>query len=297
MSAGGGGLAISPDVNACGYDGSVADPIDKYVTEIRASKPLAKHAKKILELVRPHIRLTPREGKAADNKVGATRLGGEPDLPEGMAWPIGPGFDGDAPMDFLAQIDLDAVAGRVVDERLPREGVLAFFVAQSYDGGRVIHGAHDELVRCPRPGARSKKRAKPPKWAGFDIDPNVVLPPPWSQFVCPTTRSKTTWNPRTGERGKPKTLVELSPEGHTAYGEIYDRWTAEVGWGQTGMFGYDRPLEGVQKADELCLFRLDYTEHGSYDFVEVVSIYFFIEEDALSAKDFDEVQVFCGSTI
>jgi hypothetical protein len=280
------------------YDGSVPNPTDEYLTEIRASKPLAKHAKTILELVRPHIRLTPRKGKVADNEIGATRLGGEPDLPEGMEWPIGPGFDGDAPMDFLAQINLDAVAGHAVDKRLPRDGVLAFFVAQSYQGGRVIYGAQDELVRCSLPRARSKKRtAKPPKWAGFDIDTTLVLPPPWSQFVCPTTRSKTTWNPRTGKRGKPKTLVELSPEAHTAYGEIYDRWIDEVGWRQTGMLGYDRPMEGVQEADELCLFRLDYTEHGSYDFVEVVSIYFFIEKDALAAKNFDEVQVFCGSTI
>lgn len=276
----------------------MTNPIDKYVDELRASKPLAKHAKRILALVRPQVRLTPRKGKAADNKVGATRLGGEPELPEGLEWPIGPGFDGDAPMDFLAQLDLGAVAGLGIDERLPREGVLTFFVAQSYQGGRVIHGAGEKLVRCPVPGALRKKRtAKPPKWAGFDLSPNVVLPPPWSQFICPTNRSKTTWNPRTGARGKPKTLVELSPEAHTAYGEIYDRWVEEVGWSQTGMFGYDRPMEGVQEADELCLFRLDYTEHGSYDFVEVVSIYFFIKEAALAAKRFDEVEVFCGSTI
>src|SRR5688572_18856159 len=98
--------------------------IEEAIAEIRASKPLAKHAKRILELVRPHIRFTLRKGKAADNKPGASRLGGEPDLPTGTPWPIGPGWDGEAPMDFLAQIDLDTVARRDVDGLLPKSGVL-----------------------------------------------------------------------------------------------------------------------------------------------------------------------------
>ena len=264
------------------------------IAEIRASKSLAKYAKRILEHVRPHIRFTPRKGKPADNKPGASRLGGEPDLPEGMAWPIGPGFDGDAPMDFIAQIDLDAVARRDVDRLLPRSGVLAFFVAQNYDTGVVIHGEHDKVTRVDDPRHRS---SKPLKWAGFDVSADMLIPPPWSAFVSSKSRSATMWNSRTRQRGKGKTLVELPAETHQVYVDIYNRWLEAIGHSEHGMFGYERMMESVQQADDLVLLRIDHDEHIPYDFVEVVSIYWFTSEKDLAARAFDRVEVFCGSTI
>ena len=269
---------------------------DKAIAEIRVSNAFSKTEKKqLLELIRPHIRFEPRKGKAADDKPGATRFGGDPDLPEGIAWPIGPGHDGEAPMDFLAQIDLDTVARRDVDDLLPKTGVLAFFVSQSYEGGAVIHGDHGELVRVPTPGR--KKSAKPPKPDGFDVSADMVLAPPWTQFVSSSSRTATMYNTRTGKTGKGPTLVELAPQAHAHYSEIYDRWLEEVGHHQHGMFGYERAMEGVQTEDELALLRLDYNEFGTYDFVEVVSIYWFITKDALIARKFEAVEVHCGSTI
>lgn len=269
--------------------------IERAIQEIKASKPLARHAKKILGQVRPHIRFTPRKGKAADNKLGASRLGGEPDLPSGTAWPIGPGFDGDAPMDFIAQVDLDAISPRDVDELLPTSGVLAFFVAQNYEGCAVIYGDRDALVRVPQPGR--KKTKKPPKWGGFDVSADLVLPPPWSAFVSSAARSATAWNARTGKRGKGTTLVELPSDAHTAYSEIYERWLEDVGYETYGMFGYERMMENAQRADELALLRIDSHGYGAYDFVEIVSIYWFITEQALAGQQFDKVEAFCGSTI
>jgi len=272
---------------------------DRAIAEIRQSKPLAKHAKKILSLVRPHIHFTPRKGKAADNKLGASRLAGEPDLPEGTAWPVGPGFEGEAPMDFIAQIDLDSISRRDVDGLLPKSGVLAFFVAQNYDGGKVIYGEHDAIVRVPLPvGQRGRRKgAKPPKWGGFDVTADMVLPPPWTELVSSKNRSGTAWNSRTGRRGKGKTLVELAHDAHEIYCQIYERWLEEFGHAQHGMFGYERMMEGAQKADELVLLRMDYNNFTAYDFVEVVSIYWFITEDDLIAGKFDAAEVFCGSTI
>jgi uncharacterized protein YwqG len=268
------------------------------IAEIRGSKPLAKQAKRILELVRPHIRFEPRKGKAADNKPGASRLGGEPDLPPGTAWPIGPGWNGDAPMDFIAQIDLDAVARRDVDGVLPTSGVLAFFVAQNYDTCAVIHGDHDTVARVASPVPRRRRSAKPPKWGGFDVSADIVLPPPWSAFVSSKTRSSSAYSSRTGTTGRGKTLVELSPEAHEAYCEIYERWIEAVGYEQHGMLGYERMMENAQTRDELVLLRIDNNGFtGTYDFVEVVSIYWFITEDALVARKFDDVSVLCGSTI
>lgn len=263
------------------------------IAEICKHALFAKHAKQILAQVRPMIRFAPRKGKAADGKLGASRLGGDPDLPEGTAWPRGPGFDGDdVPMDFIAQVNLDAIADRDVDELLPKTGVLAFFLAQNYEGCAVIHGEHDDLVTTPPPGR--KKSAKPPKHGGFDVFAEMALPPPWSAFVSNTKRSATAWNSRTGKRGKGDTLVELPPAAHDAYTQIYQNTLEHE---QHGMFGYERPMEGVQRPGEVVLLRLDQDRHIPYDFVEVVSIYWFITEKALAKRSFDEVEVFCGSTI
>jgi uncharacterized protein YwqG len=274
----------------------MAAAVEKSIAEIRASKPLAKHADRILELVRPHIRFKLRKGKPADMNLGVSRLGGDPDLPAGIAWPMG--YDGDAPMDFIAQIDLDTVAKRDVDGVLPKSGVLAFFVSQDYDECAVIQGEHDALVRVPTPGPKKKKKgAPPPKWGGIDVTADMVLPPPWTQFVSSKKRSASAWNPRTDKTGKGKTLVELPADAHEAYCEIYDRWIGEVGYKQDGMLGYERKMEGVQEPDELALLRIDYNELSYYDFVEAVTIYWFITADDLVARKFDDVEVYVGSTI
>jgi uncharacterized protein YwqG len=275
------------------------NPTEAAIAEIRASKPLARHATRILELVRPHIRFLPRKGKAADNAPGATRLGGEPDLPLGVPWPMGGGFEGEAPMDFIAQIDLNAIALRDVDRVLPPTGVLLFFVAQDYSGGAVIHGEHDELVRVPVLGRIPPKRGgdKPPKWGGLDVVADMVLPPPWSAFISGSNRNATAWNARTNVTGKRDTLIELSPESHQAYCEIYDRWYEAVGDEGHGMLGYERAMEGVQEADEVALLRIDAHGFSEYDFVELVSIYWFITHENLVARKFDSIGVHCGSTI
>ncbi len=74
---------------------------------------------------------TDEPGADAELPLGATRLGGRPDLPPGAPWPT---FEG-RPMAFLAQIDLGDVGP--LDERglLPRAGLLSFFCA-SADLGR-----------------------------------------------------------------------------------------------------------------------------------------------------------------
>lgn len=272
-------------------------PIEEAVAAIRASPALAPHASAILAHVRPHIRFTPRRGRAADNAPGASRLGGEPDLPSDMGWPLGPGFDGETPMDFLAQIDLDTVARRDVDGVLPRTGVLAFFVAQNYARGLVVHGEHAELARVSRPGPRRRRAPKVPTWAGIDVAADLILPPPWSRFVSSAARSATAWDARTNQTGRGDTVVELPSAAHEAYVAIYERWLEAVGWEQHGMLGYDRMMEGAQRADELALLRLDDNGVIPYDFVEVVSIYWLISARALAARAFDEAEVFCGTQI
>ncbi|NNJ25646.1 hypothetical protein LzC2_17190 [Planctomycetes bacterium LzC2] len=71
-------------------------------------------------------------GEGTPPDLGASKLGGTPDLPAGFEWPINTDPDGkNRPLDFLLQIDLAAVRPAAeaagVAESLPSDGLLSFF--------------------------------------------------------------------------------------------------------------------------------------------------------------------------
>jgi len=71
-------------------------------------------------------------GKQGAPDLGASRFGGWPDLPQSADWPTWQG----RPMSFLAQINLAEVCATQPDVRLPKQGLLLFFVGcnkDSYD--------------------------------------------------------------------------------------------------------------------------------------------------------------------
>lgn len=117
---------------------------------------LAAHAD---ALARGAIRLRPQPSDAAGGAVGASRLGGQPDMPAGVAWPA----KQDTPMAFVGQIRLEEVAPYDSAHLLPPSGLLSFFydAAQETYGGdpadragfRVVHFTGDAatLQRQPFP--------------------------------------------------------------------------------------------------------------------------------------------------
>jgi len=108
------------------------------LTEARIERTLASA---LAELVRPSIALLPQTA-AADSAlaVGSTKLGGSPDLPAGMPWPVRRPYrlvvprgnrkpmQQERPLAFLAQIAMsDATAVGGTDLGLPKWGLLSFF--------------------------------------------------------------------------------------------------------------------------------------------------------------------------
>lgn len=82
-------------------------------------------------MFRASVRL--RIGAPADGRIGASRFGGAPDVPDGFQWPV---YNGAAygeteprerPLSFLAQFDCAALAPFDSDRLLPPAGVLSFF--------------------------------------------------------------------------------------------------------------------------------------------------------------------------
>lgn len=110
--------------------------------ETMAHFGVGEHAEQLRALRRPSIRLVvdpelhedEDEEYEDDSAIGASRIGGAPDLPPGVEWPRIEG----APLAFLAQIDLAELRGMAGAEDLPDSGLLAFF----YDAdARTNHDA------------------------------------------------------------------------------------------------------------------------------------------------------------
>ena len=104
---------------------------------------------RLVALARPRILV--HAGRGAPSRPGASRLGGEPDLPAGAAWPMyrasrktlaryvddldGLGFSTEGkdllvPLAFVGQLSLADLAPFDAEGRLPAQGLLSFFVRQ-----------------------------------------------------------------------------------------------------------------------------------------------------------------------
>ncbi|MDF9715713.1 DUF1963 domain-containing protein [Nocardioides sp. ChNu-153] len=96
---------------------------------------LAARTADLAALARPSARLHTLDG--AGDRVGGSRLGGEPDLRAEDAWPR----DGEGrPLSFLLQVDLAEVRAALGPNDLPDAGVLAFF----YDAAGQPWGFDDD---------------------------------------------------------------------------------------------------------------------------------------------------------
>jgi uncharacterized protein YwqG len=94
---------------------------------------LSRLLKAIDYLAQPSIRLYTTAVDESTLSVGASKVGGLPDLPSGIAWPTWK----DLPQSFIAQIRLDDVCQYDVHKVLPEQGMLWFF----YDAQQETFGA------------------------------------------------------------------------------------------------------------------------------------------------------------
>lgn len=122
-----------------------------------ASHGLGSHASVLLQWLRPRVGFS--RGAQTDAPIGASRIGGGPDVPAGFAWPTHKG----RALDFLLQIDLADLQGLQCGLDLPAQGVLSFFYDTDtqpwgYDPADLSgHGIYlfdpGELQRLPAPDA------------------------------------------------------------------------------------------------------------------------------------------------
>src|SRR5262249_28452161 len=115
-------------------------PPAEVLADLIAWHGLGRRCSEIERLARPALLLKTKrtaEGKLAP---GRSKIGGRPDLPDGLSWPAHRG----KPLAFLAQVNLAELQGAASPEELPRTGMLWFF---SVYGWQVEGDADPQLPR------------------------------------------------------------------------------------------------------------------------------------------------------
>ncbi len=97
---------------------------------------LSRVLKDIDYLAKDSIRLHTKLAGEYDLSMGASRIGGAPDVPPDFKWPERNG----APQSFIAQLDIDEVQPYDTHGELPPRGMLWFF----YDAKQESYGADPE---------------------------------------------------------------------------------------------------------------------------------------------------------
>ncbi len=254
---------------------------------------LAHHLDALAPLVRTAIAVHPREASGPDHRVGASRLGGTPDLPAELPWPA----DAGGPLPFIAQFDLAVLAAFDVDHLLPHRGLLAFFGAWGEDGdrGTVLHVREGRLAPRAAPAGVDTEVVQ-----GVDFALRVELPPHTSRFVAIDAPTATHYavDPHTREVAPlPPPAVSLHVADHVRYADVYNHARGTYGRGQHGLLGYGRAMEGALRPDEVLLLRLDADGTIEHPFHEAAVLYFLIDRAALARNDFSAARFWYGASI
>jgi uncharacterized protein YwqG len=143
--------------------------LDEIREALRAAE-LERLADAAERLVLPAIRIEPQMVDEDTIPVGASKLGGRPDLPPDFIWPDWKGVE----LTFLAQFQLSELVAYDVERLLPSGGMLYFFyevAAQPWDYEPTDRGAWQVAFYDGAPSAL-KRRALP-----FPIDPTRAPAP------------------------------------------------------------------------------------------------------------------------
>lgn len=264
---------------------------------------LSRVAEALSATVQPAIRLKTFPCREDELQLGASRIGGKPDLTDDIVWPVWHG----KPLSFLAQIKLSDLAQYPFTDVLPEEGWLLFF----YDAEQSTWGFDPEdkgswaVVFIPSTRAKLERRGVPSdvlmngfyNLCGVETLETLTLPPFESHAV---------------ER------LNLSDSEQDAYLDLLDEVYSSDEELVHQLLGHPRPIQGDMqlecqlvsrglycgdltgyndpKASELAkgvedwrlLFQLDSDDYAEMMWGDVGRLYFWIQYESLAARDFDK---------
>jgi uncharacterized protein YwqG len=254
-------------------------------------------------LMQDSIRITARSADDASIAVGASKLGGEPDLPAGATWPTGKG----RVLSFVAQIRLADVSPLDLHHILPPTGLLSFF----YDAEQQTYGADPDdrggwaVLYGPSDPAALRRLASPatlPGSARFKpcaaVFTSEVTLPQQPELDIPNLA----WTPeqkRSYENalGTFPSQADRALSHHRLLGNpdtIQDDMRLECQLAANGVSDINAataaPLKAGAKNWRL-LLQVDSDDASGMRWADAGMLYFWIEYDALAARRFDSVWV------
>jgi uncharacterized protein YwqG len=258
-------------------------------------------------LMQDSIRITAHATDDASLAVGASKLGGEPDVPEGTPWPTGKGL----PLSFIAQIRLADVTPFDLQLALPPGGLLSFF----YDATQQTYGADPAdrggwmVVYVPAETATLQRLSAPAslpaaarfKSAAAAFTGEVTLPQQpeldmpnlsWTSEQQHTYENALGTFPSQADRALAHHRLLGNPD------TIQDDMRLECQLAANGVSDLDAPAAGPLKAGAnkwRLLLQVDSDDTLGMRWADAGMIYFWIENDALTARRFDNVWVILQS--
>jgi uncharacterized protein YwqG len=286
------------------------------ILEVLAGRGHGEHSDAVSALIQPQIKiiaspLAPRpagfrraegedptdaaKAEAMDRalgelKPGASRFGGVPDLPPGVAWPDRDGV----PMEFIAQIRLADVAGLDPLHRLPPTGSLLFFYNSQWSCSDmekearccavIFHdGPDDQLVRATPPQVEWKSEFSDVTqvapmihgMAALRFESTLSLPSDSSPWIGPPLRDF--WYAFRYEADP------TAEPGEAPYHANY-------------LLGYvdaqDYVDAHVNGTDDQLLLQVDSEDAAEFQFGDCDKLFFMLSKQELAARDFSNVRIY-----
>lgn len=111
---------------------------------------------KLIKLIRPTVGIKTKPGSDKNIKVGKSKIGGKPDLPQDFEWPEANG----KPMLFCAQYNLSELAKYDIENILPPKGFFYIFLStdQEWNDGfginqpfKFLYSKNENVIRTDLP--------------------------------------------------------------------------------------------------------------------------------------------------
>jgi uncharacterized protein YwqG len=202
--------------------------MEERALELIHNSGLSRIADSLTSLLMYSIRLKIHSVQESELAIGASKIGGTPDLPPGMMWPE---WKEDEPFLFIAQINLSEIAAYDREGALPHTGMLYFLY---YEGDEwyffipkkqgdptpwhVIYydGDLTQLQRAPLPSSSS------PDWMLFsacavEFSTELTLPPFESPYIERLGLSYTAYAPGGTGREDVDRYHALDEQMHSLY--------------------------------------------------------------------------------
>ncbi len=270
----------------------------------------------MLAWARPAVEMEPKPA-TADLPTAASKIGGCPDIPQDLEWPLGRNPENGKlhPLSFVAQLNLAELASMNTHHELPKTGLLLFFFDMEYAYDGACHVIHAESTEALQRAAFPNELDAEYQYAERALTLSTAsIPPAWGNL---SKEQQAQIENIYREKTPPERLEEdlAARRHHTAPGGIYHELRAKLrryedaycdsrsyvlGW--PDLIQGEMEEECVAKArkvyrlkskpeDWVLLLQLaSFTdEAGEMMFYDMGNLYFWIRRQELAARDFSKV--------